>query len=293
MQRNQIPVSAVPPAAVPSPLPLSPKGRGVVLAALALCFLSIAPAHAEFNWRPLEQGLELAQVKAPGSHRAGDGLVTLVRIDPTKAKLALAMAKFEGDKRRTAAEWARDKKFSFVVNAGLYQDDHSTNVGLMRDGRRVNNPKVNHYRSVFAFNGRNADAPFQLWDKVCDKDGEFRRFDTQIQNIRLIDCRKRVTWPASEKDVSLAVLGADGNDRLIVAFSQSPHTAGAFARMLLRWPLDLRRAQYLEGGRPAQLYLEAGGVKLDLNGLCGGTLGCIGVSGVAPEIPNVIGVVRR
>lgn len=271
---------------------------GVIVTFLRLVFIAslwaTSSAHAEIIWRPLESGLELAQVKAPGTHRTGDGLVTLVRIDPAKAKLALAMAKFEGDRRRTAAEWAREKRWSFAVNAGLYQEDHITNVGLMRDGPRVNNAKLNHYRSVFAFNPRrDAGGPFQLWDKICDKDNEFRRFDTLIQNIRLIDCRKRVTWPASEKDVSLAVLGADGSDRLIVAFSQSPHTAGGFARLLLRWPLDLRRAQYLEGGRPAQLYLEAGGVKLDLNGLCGGTLGCIGVSGVAPEIPNVIGVAKR
>jgi hypothetical protein len=265
-----------------------------ILLIVSLLIAAAGSARAEIVWRPLESGLELAQVKAPGTHRTGDGLVTLVRIDPAKAKLALAMAKFEGDKRRTAAEWAREKRWSFAVNAGLYQEDRITNVGLMRDGPRVNNAKLNHYRSVFAFNPRRgAEDPFQLWDKVCDKDGEFRRFDTLIQNIRLIDCRKRVTWPASEKDVSLAVLGADGSDRLIVAFSQSPHTAGGFARLLLRWPLDLRRAQYLEGGRPAQLYLEAGGVKLDLNGLCGGTLGCIGVSGVAPEIPNVIGVAKR
>ncbi len=93
--------------------------------------------------------------------------------------------------------------------------------------------------------------------------------------------------------MSLAVLGLDGNGRMIFAFTQSPHTASAFARLLLRWPLDLRRAQYLEGGRPAQMYLEAGGVTLHLNGLCGGTLGCIGVTGAAPDIPNVIGVSKR
>lgn len=253
-----------------------------------------ASARAEIVWRPLEDGLELAQPRAPGQHRTGDGLVTLVRIDPAKARLALAMAKFEGNTQRTARAWAREKGWSFAVNAGLYREDHITNVGLMRDGRRVNNPRLNHYRSVFAFNPRGgAGAPFLLWDKVCDKANDFRRYETLIQNIRLVDCRKRVTWPASDKDVSLAVLAADGRDRLIVAFSQSPHTAGGFARLLLRWPLDLRRAQYLEGGRPAQLYLEAGGVTLNLNGLCGGTLGCIGVSGVAPDIPNVIGVAKK
>jgi hypothetical protein len=260
---------------------------GIALAVFA------SRARAEVVWRPLEPGLELARPKAPGTPRAGDGLVTLVRIDPAKVKLVLAMAKFEGDRARTAGEWAKAKGLVFAVNAGLYQSDHITNVGLMRDGRKVNNGKRNNYRSIFAFNPRGGGAPILLWDKSCDKDADFRRYDTLIQNLRLIDCRKRVTWPASEKDVSLAVLAADGENRLVVAFSQSPHTAGAFARLLLRWGLDLRRAQYLEGGRPAQLYLDAGGVKLDINGLCGGTLGCIGVQGSPSDIPNVIGVAKR
>jgi uncharacterized protein YigE (DUF2233 family) len=251
-------------------------------------------ASAEVVWRPLAPGLELAQPKAPGQHRAGDGTVTLVRVDPGKAKLVLAMAKFEGDKSRTAGEWAKAKNLAFAINAGLYQSDHITNVGLMRDGPKVNNGKLNSkHRSVFAFNPKGGGAPVLLWDKSCDKEADFRRYNTLIQNLRLIDCRKKVTWPASERDVSLAVLATDGENRIVFAFSQSPHTAGAFARLLLRWGLDLRRAQYLEGGRPAQLYLEAGGIKLELNGLCGGTLGCIGVQGSPPDIPNVIGVARR
>jgi len=267
--------------------------RALALKTLGLLIAAAAPACAEVAWKSLDAGLELARPKAPGQPRAGDGLVTLVRIDPAKAKLVLAMARFEGDKERTAQQWAREKGLVFAVNAGLYQRDHMTNVGLMRDGRKVNNPRLNHYRSVFAFNPKGGGDPVLLWDKDCEKPADMRAYETLIQNLRLLSCKKRVTWPASEKDVSLAVLGQDGQGRMLVAFSQSPHTAGGFARMLLRWPLDLRRAQYLEGGRPAQLYIEAGGVTLNLNGLCGGTLGCIGVSGNAPEIPNVVGVAKR
>jgi hypothetical protein len=265
------------------------------LAAICIALSALAAsARAEVVWRPLEPGLELARPKAPGEHRAGDGFVTLVRVDPAKVKLVLAMAKFEGEKARTAGEWAKTKKLVFAINAGLYQSDRITNVGLMRDGAKVNNGRLNRkHRSVFAFNPKGGGTPVMLWDRSCDKEADFRRYNTLIQNLRLIDCRRKVTWPASEKDVSLAVLATDGENRLVFAFSQSPHTAGAFARMLMRWSLDLRRAQYLEGGRPAQLYLDAGGVKLELNGLCGGTLGCIGVQGSPHDIPNVIGVAKR
>lgn len=266
--------------------------RGPLLA-LLLLLGAAATARAELVWRPLENGLELSQPKVPGSHRAGDGTVTLVRIDPAKVKLGLAMAKFEGGKERTARQWSKEKGFLFAINAGLYRDD-MTNVGYMRDGRRVNNPKQNRYTSIVAFNPRKSGAdPVMLWDRDCDGAGDWRGYDTVVQNIRLISCKRRVTWPNAEKQVSLAVLALDGQGRMVFALSQSPHTAAAFARMLLRWPLDLRRAQYLEGGRPTQMYLEAGGVTLHLNGLCGGTLGCIGVSGAPPDIPNVIGVTKR
>jgi hypothetical protein len=268
--------------------------RHLLAGAAAILAGGAAAALAEIVWRPLEHGLELARVHAPGRHRVGDGMVTLVRIDPDQAKLVLAMARFEGETTRTAAEWAHRKHLAFAVNAGLYRGDHSTNVGMMRDGHRVNNPRLNRYRSILAFNPREgAQAPVLLLDRTCDREQALRRYETLIQNIRLINCRRRVTWPRTDQEVSLAVLGMDGKRRLLVAFTQSPHTASGFARLLLRWPLDLRRAQYLEGGRPAQLYLEAGGVTLNLNGLCGGTLGCIGVSGAAPDIPNVIGVVKR
>jgi len=101
--------------------------RGPLLA-LLLLLGAAATARAELVWRPLENGLELSQPKVPGSHRAGDGTVTLVRIDPAKVKLGLAMAKFEGGKERTARQWSKEKGFLFAINAGLYRDE-MTNVG--------------------------------------------------------------------------------------------------------------------------------------------------------------------
>lgn len=267
--------------------------RAAALGLAAIAGLCGGAARAEIAWKTLEPGLDLARPRAPGTHRVGDGLVTLVRFDPRQMRIVLAMAKFEGEKTRTAGEWAREKKLLFAVNAGLYQGDEITNVGLMRDRRQINNPKLNHYRSVFAWNPRGVPDPVLMWDRSCEQNSAFQRYESLVQNIRLIDCKRKVTWPNAEKSVSLAVLAIDGDGRIIVAYSQSPHTAGGFARLLLRWPLDIRRAQYLEGGRPSQLYLDAGGVKIDINGLCGGTLGCIGITGNAPAIPNVLGVVKR
>ena len=35
-----------------------------------------------------------------------------------------------------------------------------------------------------------------------------------VQNIRLISCKRRVTWPNAEKEVSIAVLALDGQGRI-------------------------------------------------------------------------------
>jgi uncharacterized protein YigE (DUF2233 family) len=264
------------------------------VAGLALLLATAPDAGAqEFAWKTLEPGLDLARVKAVEKPDTGDGLVTILRADPKRYRLTLAMAKFEGGKNRTAADWVKEKNLVAAVNAGLYQDDYSTAVGRLAEGSRVNNPKLNHYRSVLAFNPQAAEAPpVALIDRACEGDAPLRRYTAQVQNIRLVDCRRRVTWNGTLRSVSLGILGLDGAGRILVAFSQSPHRTDEFAKLLLRLPLDLRRAQYLEGGRPAQLHVSAGSETVSLNGLCG-SLGCLGRHGDAPAIPNVIGLARR
>jgi uncharacterized protein YigE (DUF2233 family) len=261
-------------------------------------FLAVAVAQATaqaeaFRWTSLEPGLDLARVQATIQRDIGDGLITILRADPKRLRLVIHMARAEGDRNRTAAEWAREKNLAVAINAGLYQQDHSTAVGMLVDGSRVNNPKLNAYRSVLAFNPHNPTSrPVSLIDRGCEKDDQLKAYASLVQNLRVIDCRRRVTWRGNLREVSLGLLGLDGAGRVLIAFSQSPHRTDAFAKLLLGLPIDLRRAQYLEGGRPAQLYVNAGGTTLDLNGLCG-SLGCIGRAGDAPAIPNVVGIARR
>ncbi len=264
------------------------------LLALALLPAAAAQAHAQdILWKQLEPGLELARFKALDKPDTGDGFTTILRADPKRFRLVLVMAKFEGGKNRTAAEWAKEKNLAAAVNASLYQDDHSTSVGRMVDGARVNNAKLNNHRSVLAFNPSGGDAaPVALVDRACDGDTALRRYAGHVQNIRLIDCRRRVTWNGTLNRVSLGILGLDGVGRVVIAFSESPHRTDDFAKLLLRLPLDLRRAQYLEGGRPAQLHVGAGGETVSVNGLCG-SFACLGRHGDPPAIPNVIGFVRR
>lgn len=250
------------------------------------------PAGAEERWQALEPGLDLGRFTVPARNVPGDGIVTVVRADPARFKPVLVMAQFEDGRNRTVGDWAREKRLIVAVNAGLYQADEKTSVGLLRDGPRVNNPRFNAYRSVLGFTTRAGAAPARLFDRSCESDAAIRAYETLIQGLRLIDCRGQPAWRGRDRPFSMAVVGQDGRGRLLFIHTRTPHTPGDFAALLLGLPLDLRRAMYLEGGRPLGLHLSAGGVTLDLGGQCGST-GCSVLPYAPRPVPNVIGLVRR
>jgi hypothetical protein len=228
----------------------------------------------------------------PAGNVPGDGVVTVLRADPARFKPVLVMARFEGGRNRSVSEWARAKGLVFAVNAGLYQADETTSVGLLRDGPRINNPRFNAYRSVLGFTARAGAAPARLFDRSCESDAAIRAYETLIQGLRLIDCRGRPAWRGRDMPFSMAVAAEDGQGRLLFIHTLTPHTPGDFAALLLRLPLGVRRAMYLEGGRPLGFHVSAGGTTLDLGGQCGST-GCAPVPYAPRPVPNVIGLVRR
>jgi uncharacterized protein YigE (DUF2233 family) len=90
----------------------------------------------------------------------------------------------------------------------------------------------------------------------------------------------------------MAVFALDRRGRALFLFTRSPFTVHAFANIIRKLPLGVRRAMYLEGGRPAQLYVKAGGTKVELTGAFGSTGGTWAVFPARP-IPNVLGLARR
>ena len=127
-----------------------------------------------------------------------------------------------------ALQRAKDKGFAFAVNAGLYQRDHMTNVGMMRDGRKVNNPKQNNFRSIFAFNPRNGGNPVLLWDKDCEKPGDFRTYERTVA-LRAVTSTDGMTadWARLPHDFLAAVSSritseVRGVNRVVYDISSKP-----------------------------------------------------------------------
>jgi hypothetical protein len=271
-------------------------------AARTLCLIAAAlgasadavEAADTVDWRQLEPGLELARIKSPVPAKAGDSVITVLRADLKRFRLTLASVKFDGGNSRTAAQWARAHGLVAATNAGLYASDLETNVGMMVHGRKVNNRRLNGMGAVLAFNPRvRNQPPARLIDRRCEKFGPWRRrYRSFLQGPRLWTCRGRNLWSPKKGAWSMAVFALDRRGRALFLFTRAPFTVHAFANVIRRLPLGVRRAMYLEGGRPSQLYVRAGGTTLELTGAFGSTGGTWAVF-PAQTIPNVLGLARR
>ena len=198
---------------------------------------------------------------------------------------------------KTAKQWSQAHKLTAAINGGMFAKDYKTHVGYMRVRDRLYNSKVNKYRSVVAFDPRRKGAPrFRIFD--LDGPGVtmkriVRDYASAVQNLRLIKRPRRNRWPRQDKKWSEVALGEDKAGRILFIFCRSPMTMHDLNHELLRLRIGLVCAQHLEGGPPAQLYLKAGGVELDL---CGSYETSIQEDdgNVTPwRIPHVLGVRPR
>jgi hypothetical protein len=223
---------------------------------IAPLFLLVAAEAV--TWKPLQPGVEYAAV-GPEATR-----LHLVRIDPARAPLEVAMASAGDGRARTAGEWCRERKLAVAINMGMYRDDKRTNAGHAHAPGHVNNPRWNpKYNSALAVTG-GAAAMIDLDDPAAKKG--LQDYPTLIQNLRLIRAPGRGVWTEQDRRWSEAAVAVDGERRVLFVFSRSPHSMYEFNRRLLALPLGIRAAMHVEGGPEASLSIHAGGVDLDLNG---------------------------
>jgi hypothetical protein len=249
------------------------------LAALAIaCFLiSVRATPAAISWRTLQPGVELAS--SP---------LYIVRIDPAIARLTVALASETHKAPQKAADWCRTSHLAIAINAGMFKDDHKSNVGYLRHGRHLNNPQWNDYRAAVAIHSNRA-----LWlDLDSDETQHTDDYDIVIQNLRLITKNRKNVWAPNDRQWSEAALAIDNKGRLLFLFSRAPYSMKEFNALLLSLPLNIAGAMHLEGGPEASLSIHTGGVDLDLAGSY--------ETGFWPNdrnerqwaIPNVLGVVH-
>lgn len=247
------------------------------------------------DWKPLAKGVEYRTFTLEENASIADGLLHVVRIDPAQAQLDLGLASAEAQhSKRTAAEWAEQKKFVVTINAGMFAiEDDSSNVGYLRHGEHVNQPAWKKtYQSVLVFGPRKQGLrAAQLLDRdAANFDEVVGAYGSAVQNLRLIRSPGASVWKPNKRKWSEALVAEDAKGRLLFVFSRTPYEMADLNARLLKLPLGVVRAFHAEGGPEASLSIRAPGLKLDLCGSFETGFNENDANAAQWPIPNVLGV---
>ena len=247
-------------------------------------------------WKKVDEGLFLAQFDPPYEPPIKDSKITIVKINPSYYSFKLLCASDLEKIKLTTKEWCKRHHLVSAMNAGMYQKDGFTNVGYMKNFSHLNNSRLNSaYKTVLAFNRVDDGVPeIQIIDLKCQDFEKLKpKYQTFIQNIRMISCNQENVWSKQNKNWSLAVLGVDKGGNVLFIFSEAPYSGHDFNNILLSLPISIFNAMYLEGGREASLYFSASGFVLDKAGIYESTFNGNSIRPAAHPIPNVIGIVKK
>lgn len=268
----------------------------VILTAVISTALSYHGAQSKDDaWKRVDQGLYIGQFAPWEKSRINGSKITIVKADPKVYSFKLLCASEHGKIRMTAKEWCQQHNLLSAINAGMYQEDGVRNVGYMKNFGHVNNPKLSpSYKAVLAFNPVESILPeIQIIDLKCQDFERLRfKYQTLVQNIRMISCLQENVWSKQDKIWSMAVFGIDKGGNALLIFTESPYSGYDFAHELLSLPILIYNAMYLEGGQQANLYFSANGVEFDGVGRPISLDGSDRIPAARP-IPNVIGIAKR
>jgi hypothetical protein len=263
-------------------------------ALVALAAAATFAAAAEGRWSELGRGLELGSFPLEG-HGFTGARVHVLRVDPRLWELTLHALPRGESEGYTAREWARREGLVAAINAGMYQMDYRTHSGYLAADGTVFSRGVNPYLSAAAFAPVDpASPPFRIVDldeePLAEVTARYRRV---VQNLRMVKRPAENRWSPQGRRWSEAALGEDREGRALFIFCAAPLPLDRLIAALLELPLGLVAAQHLEGGSQAQLFVAAGGERLELVGDHEGAFPPSEQGRPARPIPNVIGVRQR
>lgn len=276
--------------------------RSLLIGTVVTCILpslSCTLLADEVRWRQLEPGLEFATVKTEIPKGAAIGDLSVLRVTMDRFDLHLLSARLLDLKDNpTADRWAIDNGMTAVVNAGMFQRDHTTSVGYLRVGNRKNNPhRHKKHKAVLVSGPRKPGLPpVALLDADCDEiwkhAGEYREV---VQGIRMISCKGRNVWKPGGRAYRQVSVAIDGKERVLFIFRRSPCTSHQFAEQVRGSGLGVQRMMYLEGGSESSLFVRSSQGDIRLGGMISllTDLWSNGSDVKFIPIPNVIGIKKK
>jgi hypothetical protein len=267
-----------------------------VLASLGL-HSQIPTAHIpEQNpWIQFEPGLEFGAFVSPVKSPVGDNLIRILKIDPKRFQFRLLNASAtSGGKRLSAKQWAEQHGMVAAINASMYQADKITSVSLMKTFGHVNNKWYSKDRALLVFDPKKKSFPqAQILDRDCQNVDQLRKlYHTLIQSIRMISCDGKNVWEQQNKKWSTAAIGMNQAGDILFIHVRSPFSTHDLINNLLKLPIQLKRAMYVEGGSEAQMYIHSGKNELEFVGSYSTGANETDANSLAWPIPNVVGITR-
>jgi Phosphodiester glycosidase len=247
-------------------------------------------ALAASPWISLQEGCEYR------TYEIEKAQLHVVRVNPKLVQFGFGIASEDKVQNKTPLEWLKSKKYVVAINAGMYAKDYATNVGALKSKKFANNPKFNgEYQSVFLFSPKDKNLPrAQLVDKD-DKDFEILsgRYESHVQNLRLIKSNGISVWKPNGKKWSEAALAQDASGNIVFLFSREPLEMATWIEAVLKTDLQIVRAMHLDGGPPAGFSVKSKTLQIDLAGESESFFPFGSVNTGQLPIPNVIGVLRQ
>ncbi|MBC7865022.1 MAG: phosphodiester glycosidase family protein [Bacteroidia bacterium] len=249
----------------------------------------------EQTWKEIDKGLFYSEFNSPVKSAFSDSKISILKIEPAYYKFSLVSAKEKNESAKTAKEWATDKKLIAVINAGMFLEDGKTNTGFMKNFNFINNSKLNSDNTITAFNRKDTTVPFaQIIDRECQSwDSLKEKYNSFTQGIRMIDCKQKNKWAQQDKKWSMVIIGKDKKGNMLFIFSRSPYTVHDFIDILLKLPIEIYNAQYLEGGPEASFYLDCKGTQVEKFGSYETGFNENDDNKQFWKIPNVIGISKK
>ena len=248
-----------------------------------------------FKWENISQGLAIATVDAPIKCSIGDSKIRIIKVSPKNFNFKLlTFNELKSSKSRTAKEYCSDFELVGAINSSMFGFNRAS-IGYMKNFDQVNNGRLNKDKCIIAFNPKQKNIPaFKIIDLGCEQWEDWKdKYNTYIQNIRMIDCNRKVRWGKQEKFWSTACIGEDSQGNALFIHSRSPYRVHDLAKMLLQLPIDLQNCCYLEGGPESTLYLKHNDTELSSFGSYETDFNEDDLNKVMWQIPNVIGFTKQ
>ncbi len=251
------------------------------------------------EWKVVEKGLYLAEVKAPRITRISDANVTILKIDPKYFSFHLVTASEHDSLQRSVRDWSEMCGLVAAINAGMYGGaSHISNVGYMKNYNHINNYDLKpNYFAVAAFNPIDSTfPPFKIIDLQNENWNVYKdKYQSFSQSMRMIDNnRKPLEWKQKRKmRCSMVVLAIDKKGNVLFIFTRSPYTPNEFIKFMLKLPADIQTAMYLEGGPESSLYLNNGETVVEKIGSYVSRTFAHDRNSEFRKMPNVIGIKRK